>query len=149
MVVLSSSHNVGQQQADHACSKGKVSACMCRCSSKGMQGCMTRRPCMVAALHHHAYSYLSCFAPIGTQLHLLIILCLSLCTVYCVQGPMTANNNHFDGHYFNEIVYGAGRGGWFDSDRTLATSAPVAGLPDAVSHMSAPPDSACTHTANV
>eukprot|EP00955_Chlamydomonas_euryale_P118831 366562-Chlamydomonas_euryale.AAC.8 len=45
--------------------------------------------------------------------------------VALLAGAMTAQPNSFDGHYFNEIVDGTGRRGWFGSDRNLA----VAGAP--------------------
>nr|UBZ25213.1 L-ascorbate peroxidase [Chlamydomonas sp. UWO 241] len=34
-------------------------------------------------------------------------------------GPLTANDNSFDGHYYTEVVDNTGRRGWFDSDRAL------------------------------
>ena len=33
---------------------------------------------------------------------------------------MTANENSFDGHYYNEVVDQVGKGGWFNSDRNLS-----------------------------
>lgn len=49
------------------------------------------------------------------------------------QGPMTASQK-FDGHYYDEIANGAGRGGWFSSDRALVqASVPLgSGLTDVV-----------------
>jgi hypothetical protein len=45
------------------------------------------------------------------------------------QGPLTRNNDRFDGHYYTEVVERTGRNGWFDSDRALnndnAATAPL------------------------